>query len=93
MGVDGFILSYGRANENRVPVFYLPSVSYINPDFRLADYSACHLLGCWFLLNIFLTLKMEAVCSSETSVETQRTTRRHIPEGDTLPKSKFTVGA
>jgi hypothetical protein len=30
------------------------------------------------------TLKMEAICSSETSVETQRTTRRHIPEDDTL---------
>jgi hypothetical protein len=31
------------------------------------------------------TLKMEAICSSETSVETQQTTRRHIPEDDTLP--------
>jgi hypothetical protein len=30
------------------------------------------------------TLKMEAICSSERSVETQRTTRRHIPEDDTL---------
>jgi hypothetical protein len=30
------------------------------------------------------TLKMEAICSSETSVETRRTTRRHIPEDDTL---------
>jgi hypothetical protein len=30
------------------------------------------------------TLKMEALCSSETSVATQRTTRRHIPEDDTL---------
>jgi hypothetical protein len=30
------------------------------------------------------TLKMEAICSSETSVETQRTTRRHIAEDDTL---------
>jgi hypothetical protein len=29
-------------------------------------------------------LKMEAISSSETSVETQRTTRRHIPEDDTL---------
>jgi hypothetical protein len=29
-------------------------------------------------------LKMEAICSSETSVATQQTTRRHIPEGDTL---------
>jgi hypothetical protein len=30
------------------------------------------------------TLKMEAVCFSETSVETQRTTVLHIPENDTL---------
>jgi hypothetical protein len=30
------------------------------------------------------TLKMETTCSSEPSVETQRTTRRHIPEDDTL---------
>jgi hypothetical protein len=30
------------------------------------------------------TPKMEAICSSETSVETQRTARRHIPEDDTL---------
>jgi hypothetical protein len=27
---------------------------------------------------------MEAICSSETSVDTQRTTQRHIPEDDTL---------
>jgi hypothetical protein len=27
---------------------------------------------------------MEAICSSEMSVETQRTTLRHIPEDDTL---------
>jgi hypothetical protein len=27
---------------------------------------------------------MEAICSSETSVETQWTTRRHIPEDDIL---------
>jgi hypothetical protein len=27
---------------------------------------------------------MEAISSSETSVETQRTTRRHVPEDDTL---------
>jgi hypothetical protein len=29
------------------------------------------------------TLKMEVICSSETSVETQRTTRHHIPQDDT----------
>jgi hypothetical protein len=33
------------------------------------------------------TLKIEAIYSSETSVETQRTTRRHIPEDDTLKNS------
>jgi hypothetical protein len=32
------------------------------------------------------TLKMEAIRSSETSGTTQRTTRRHIPEEDTLKK-------
>jgi hypothetical protein len=30
---------------------------------------------------------MEAICSSETSVETQRTTARHIPEDDSLYKN------
>jgi hypothetical protein len=29
-------------------------------------------------------MEMEAVCSSETSVKTQRTTQRHIPEDDSL---------
>jgi hypothetical protein len=33
---------------------------------------------------IFSTLKMEAICSSETSVATQQTTRRHIPEDNIL---------
>jgi hypothetical protein len=36
------------------------------------------------LLDFSSTLKMEALCSSETSGATQRTTRRHIPEDDTL---------
>jgi hypothetical protein len=30
------------------------------------------------------TLKMEGICSSETSVDAQRTTWRYIPEVDTL---------
>jgi hypothetical protein len=30
------------------------------------------------------TLKMEAICSFETSVATQQTTRRQIPEDNTL---------
>jgi hypothetical protein len=44
---------------------------------------ACHLLARWFAEPIFSTLKMEAIYSSETQAETQRTTRRHIPEDDT----------
>jgi hypothetical protein len=44
--------------------------------------ATCLLAG---LLNYSSTLKMEAVRSSETSGTTLRTTRRHIPEEDTLP--------
>jgi hypothetical protein len=47
-------MSYWQANGNQVPVFYLPSVSYINPDFGLANYPACHCLLASFLLNLFL---------------------------------------
>jgi hypothetical protein len=54
------------------------------PVFQLAEHSACHLLAPWFAEPISSTLKMEAICSSETSVETQQTTRRHIAEDDTL---------
>jgi hypothetical protein len=49
-----------------------------------AEHSTCHLLACWFAEPISSTLKMKAKCSSETSVETQRTAQRHIPEDDIL---------
>jgi hypothetical protein len=45
-----------------------------------------------FRKPISSTLKMEAICSSETSVETQRDTRRHIPENDTLLYACFLLG-
>jgi hypothetical protein len=49
------------------------------------NYSGCHLLTCCFFLKLFSsTLKMEAICSSETLVATHQATRRHIPEDDTL---------
>jgi hypothetical protein len=38
----------------------------------------------WFAEPVSSNLKMEAISSSETSGATQRTTRRHIPEDDTL---------
>jgi hypothetical protein len=34
---------------------------------------------------------MEAICSSETSADTQRTTRRHIPDGTLLETNHFTT--
>jgi hypothetical protein len=37
-----------------------------------------------YCLAFSSTLKMEATCSSETSVDFQRTTRRYIPEDRTL---------
>jgi hypothetical protein len=47
--------------------------------------SAYHLLTRWFIAEIISpTLKMEATRASKTSVGTQRSTRRYIPEVDTL---------
>jgi hypothetical protein len=47
--------------------------------------SASHLLSRWFLTElIFSTLKMKMICSSETSIDTQWTTRSYIPEDGTL---------
>jgi hypothetical protein len=45
----------------------------LSPDFTLVSCSAYSSI-----------LKMEAICSSETSIAFQRTTRRHIPEDDSL---------
>jgi hypothetical protein len=47
----------------------------------------CHLLrynAVYLAELIFSTLKMEAICSSEMSVDTQRTTLSYIPEDGTL---------
>jgi hypothetical protein len=46
---------------------------YLSPTFTVVSCSA-----------YFSTPKMEAICSSETSVDFQRTTRRYIPEDSTL---------
>jgi hypothetical protein len=65
------------------------SEEHIASIFRVEEISSArnHLLACWFLAElIFSTLKMKAIFSSETSVDTQLTTRRYIPEVDTLLK-------
>jgi hypothetical protein len=53
---------------------------------KLSKKSAC-LLPAFTLVSCsayFFILKMEAICSSETSVDTQRTTLRYIPKDGTL---------
>jgi hypothetical protein len=55
--------------------------------YRLHLQAACLLVA----EPISSTLKMEAICSSETSVETQRNTRRHIPEDDALQLLCYSV--
>jgi hypothetical protein len=55
-----------------------------NVGWNSTGYTALYLTR-WYRLPVFAelissTLKMEVICSSETSVETQRATRRHIPE-------------
>jgi hypothetical protein len=45
---------------------------------------ACYLLHAGFLLDYYSILKMEGTCSSETSVDFQRTTLLYIPETRTL---------
>jgi hypothetical protein len=71
---------YLRTNQQELG---LTLCSLYIPIFRLASILlATCLFDC--LLNYSSDLKMEARYSSETSGATQRTTRRHIPENDTL---------
>jgi hypothetical protein len=60
---------------------FLRNVGCNSTDYT-ASLSTCVLAV--FAEPISSTLKMEALCSSETSVSTQLTTRRHIPEDNTL---------
>jgi hypothetical protein len=46
--------------------------------------------GC-VLLGFLSTLKMEAVCSSETSTNFYHTIRHHIPEDSTLKSTNITI--
>jgi hypothetical protein len=60
-----------------------------HPTFRGNMSPTCYLRHAGFLLYSFLTLKMEATCSSETSVNFQQTTQCYIPEGRTLHNRKI----
>jgi hypothetical protein len=84
MGTGGFILSHGWANRNWVVLFHFPHVSYVvrNSGLLIAVLATCFHIG--FFLGLFLTLKIEAICFSEMSVDVQQTARYYIPEDSTL---------
>jgi hypothetical protein len=72
--------------------------SQLSCTWRFGGTYRLHLQGRWLatclldgLLNYSSTLKMEAIRSSEASGATQRTTRRHIPEDDTLQKKSYST--
>jgi hypothetical protein len=46
-----------------------------------------HVLSWFFCLAYFSALKIEAICSSETSIDFQLTKQRYIPENNTLQGS------
>jgi hypothetical protein len=57
----------------------------LHRDFFNSLSTTCHLLHAGFFLGLFFdTLKMEATCSTETSVDFQGTIRSYIPEDRTL---------
>jgi hypothetical protein len=71
----------------RLRSFFLPLIisKALNYNEKLFVISEVHIgRSVLFYRSLFSTLKMEAICSSETSVATQETTWRHIPEDDTL---------
>jgi hypothetical protein len=69
--------------ETFIPIY---QTTLCQEEYHLLGYNAaCHLISHRFLAQLFFsTLKIEAICSSETSVDTQRTTRRYILEDGTL---------
>jgi hypothetical protein len=88
-----FIYSYVRFEVFIVVVmksiifWVMTPCSPLSFDRRFGETYRLHLATCLFAgfsELISSTLKMEAIYSSETSVETQWTTRRYIPEDDTL---------
>jgi hypothetical protein len=66
-------------NQTKKSIIFWDMTPCSPSSFKLAT----HVLA-FFAELISSTLKMEAIFSSETSVETRRTSRRHIPENDIL---------
>jgi hypothetical protein len=69
------------SEEHIASIFRVEKISSARNNPASRWQTRCTLLSCW---TYFLTLTMEAICSTETSVDTQQTTRHYIPEDDTL---------
>jgi hypothetical protein len=63
---------------------HIASIFRVEENFSKNQHVSRWQAACWFLLKFSSTLKMEAISSSETSVASQQTTRRYIPEDYTL---------
>jgi hypothetical protein len=73
-------VSTNVSEEHIASIFRVEKISSVR-----SQRGAFHLLARWLLAELILsTSRMEAICSSETLVDTQRTTRRYILEVDTL---------
>jgi hypothetical protein len=90
-GGDMFLRNVGWHSCRPLSRWFLVQLIFFDPEdggdmfLRNIGWHSCRLLSRWFLAQlIFSTLKIEAICSSETSLNTQRTTRRVIPEDGTL---------
>jgi hypothetical protein len=76
--------SFGPANENRAPLSTYLLFPIYTPVFRLAVYSACHLLTGWFLLKLFCRpWRWRRYVPPKRHLQLNRL-HGHIPEDDTL---------
>jgi hypothetical protein len=86
--MDWIVLAYNRALGRIVMMTVMNHLEFslLRHNALLCLQSAFTLVSCSAYSSI---LKMEAKCSSETSVDFQRTTRRRIPEGRTLHNHRY----
>jgi hypothetical protein len=66
----------------------IPSCLLYNPKFPASWLLSLPTVFMLVSSLAYSTLKMEAICSSKTSVHFQRTTWHYIPEGSTLPNHR-----